>query len=116
VKIQGSNIPTLRFWLVENSRGIIVAVTLVLLGIIFLAGGLVKMSNKVSGIAHAQALDANLTGNQPKLAVQLEDGSLVHVAVDSAGAIKIGNIVCLSKNTTYLGTVYFKLNANCKYT
>jgi len=80
------------------------------------AANISKVQVYVSGVAEAHVLDGNLAGNQPKLAVKLENGSLVYISIASVGSIKVGSDVCLIKNHTYLGTVNFKLGSTGKCT
>jgi hypothetical protein len=91
--LQKMNIPA---FLYLEHKGVlsIVAVTLVL-GLLFLLAGLPKNTENVSGIAYVQVYDGGVAGNEPKLAVKLNSGGLVHVHVSSPGQVKVGSELCL---------------------
>ncbi|ROS05537.1 hypothetical protein EDC56_1072 [Sinobacterium caligoides] len=107
---------SLKFWCGEREGIISFFVVSLAVALFYGAANLSKAQRYVSGVAEAHVLDSNLAGNQPKLAVKLESGSLAYLNIHSVGSIKVGSDVCLIKNYTYLGTINFKLRSTGKCT
>ncbi len=120
MNLKSSIVPTVKFWLSEFKTALLAILAAILAAIfmaaLFLVAGLPKSSVSVQGIAHAQVYDSNLEGNNPKLAVKLVNGNLIHVGVNSPGQVKVGAKLCLYKRTTYIGTVNYAIRAVGKCT
>ena len=107
---------TVEFWYSEHKGVLAIVMIGLLIGLFFLFVGLPKSIEEVTGVAYAQVYHSELTGNEPKLAVKLSNGALVHVNVGSPGQIKVGTELCLYKSTSYAGTQYYSIKAENKCT
>ncbi len=106
----------LKYWLAEHAVSLLILSVGLAVSTIFVLTSTKQTASKVDGVASAQVLVNDITGNRPMLSVKLKDGSLAYVKVQSAGSVKPGSQVCVTKGKTILGNPVFELSkiGSCK--
>jgi len=93
----------IRFYIAENSLLIGFAVVAVLVSLLVYSGMPASKTSYTWAVAIENFYVGSDLGNRSMLRVKLNDGRLADVNVSSAGQVKVGEPICLSKNKTKLG-------------